>query len=543
MALYHTYRPQRFADVVGQEHIIQTITNQIRMGKIAHAYLFFGPRGVGKTTLARLIAKAINCPKASDSDIEPDNTSTSAIEISESRSLDVIEIDAASHTGVDHVREHIIENAQFRPTSLQYKVFIIDEVHMLSTSAFNALLKTLEEPPDHVIFILATTELHKIPDTIISRCQRFTFHKLSHTILESYIQDIAKKEGFTLDTDVIHSIIAKSDGCARDALSILDQLLATGTTHITADIASIVLPVSHIEDTLEFLTVLLQKQLDSSFEALCAYIEKGFSSSSLLQETIELLRVVLVVQSGSTRTDRLQEFSDNTKTRIQSLANQSSIKDTVCLLDILLKRYAEIKTSPLPQLPVEMAIAEWCTIHIQASQKVPTDSQPLSPTTASPISHMSEQRHPPSSTSSSEDNISLIPKNYKAESVLSTPVVDTPGTTPSVCTLDQAKQYWEQCIARIEQESPSLVFILKMTDIHTITGSCWYLHVQYTFHKDKLVEVATKKKIEAYLTDIVGFPLSIEVQVNEATVSSSLPNSPNAAIHELAAAFGGDVVA
>jgi DNA polymerase-3 subunit gamma/tau len=177
--LYRKYRPQKFTDLVGQEYIVQTITNEIKLEHLAHAYLFSGPRGVGKTTLARLLAKAVNCSNRAKDTFEPCEECSSCQEITLGRNVDVIEIDAASQTGVDNVRENIIENAQYKPTKSPYKVFIIDEVHMLSTSAFNALLKTLEEPPAHCIFVLATTELHKLPATILSRCERFNFKKNS----------------------------------------------------------------------------------------------------------------------------------------------------------------------------------------------------------------------------------------------------------------------------------------------------------------------------------------------------------------------------
>src|SRR3989344_5558425 len=176
--LYRKYRPQTFAEVVGQNHIKTTLQNELEKDKIAHAYLFSGPRGLGKTTMARLFAKAVNCLTRKSGQSEPCNQCNSCQEVITGRSLDVIEIDAASHTGVDNVRENIIENSRFTPTSRKFKVFIIDEVHMLSTSAFNALLKTLEEPPEHAIFILATTEIHKVPETIVSRCQHFDFHKV-----------------------------------------------------------------------------------------------------------------------------------------------------------------------------------------------------------------------------------------------------------------------------------------------------------------------------------------------------------------------------
>jgi DNA polymerase-3 subunit gamma/tau len=259
MALYHKYRPFTFSEIVGQKHVTKTLKNQLKEDNFAHAYLFSGPRGVGKTTTARILAKALNCPTKEESEVEPDNSTQCCKEINNSRSIDVIEIDAASHTGVQNVREQIIENAQFQPTKLDYKVFIIDEVHMLSKSAFNALLKTLEEPPEHVVFVLATTEPDELPDTIISRCQRFDFKKIPHEELKDYLLEICKKEDIEIPDSILDRIIDKSDGCVRDAISLLDQLNAASEEKITEESAAIVLPKSKNEDALEFLNILIAK--------------------------------------------------------------------------------------------------------------------------------------------------------------------------------------------------------------------------------------------------------------------------------------------
>src|SRR5690242_6333091 len=225
--LYRKYRPKTFADVAGQEHVKAVLKNEAAAGRAAHSYLFAGPRGVGKTSLARIFAKALNCvSRAKDGD--PCGVCEACQEIAEGRALDVIEIDAASHTGVDNVREEIVEHARFAPAKLAWKVFIIDEVHMLSTSAFNALLKTLEEPPDKVVFILATTELHKLPATVISRCQRFDFRRIDQAALTARLKGLAEKEGYAVDADVLETIARSSDGCLRDAESLLSQLLALG---------------------------------------------------------------------------------------------------------------------------------------------------------------------------------------------------------------------------------------------------------------------------------------------------------------------------
>ena len=245
LALYRKYRPKTFAEVSDQAHIVGTIQNQLCSGKLAHAYLFCGPRGVGKTTIARLLSKVANCEALKDA--EPCLSCASCKEIEAGSAMDLIEIDAASHTGVDHVREMIIDNVRFRPAACKMKVFIIDEVHMLSTSAFNALLKTLEEPPAYALFILATTELHKVPETIISRCQRFDFHRIPTDVLVERLASITKSEKAKLSKDVLEEIARRSEGCLRDAESLLGQVLAV-------DDPSLVLPASCAADVLAFLT-------------------------------------------------------------------------------------------------------------------------------------------------------------------------------------------------------------------------------------------------------------------------------------------------
>ena len=221
-ALYLRYRPQTFEDVVGQKHVAVTLRNALRQDRIGHAYLFTGPRGTGKTSTARILAKAVNC-LAEDVDARPDNACPICTAINQGRLMDLIEIDAASNTSVDDVRA-LIEKVAFAPSEARYKVYVIDEVHMLSTSAFNALLKTLEEPPAHVIFVLATTEPHKIPATILSRCQRFDFHRISTRQISEHLAEIARREGMTVSPEALGIIARSATGSMRDAISLLTEV-------------------------------------------------------------------------------------------------------------------------------------------------------------------------------------------------------------------------------------------------------------------------------------------------------------------------------
>ena len=358
VSLYQKYRPQTWKDVCDQQHIKVTLQHQIERNQIAHAYLFVGPRGVGKTTLARLMAKAINCEQRKKGSGEPCNACPSCARIQAQQSFDIVEIDAASNTGVDHVREHILASAEVSAGHGTYRVFIIDEVHMLSTAAFNAMLKMLEEPPSHVIFILATTELHKVPATIISRCQRFDFKRVPADGMRKRLEILTKAEGVSVEGDVLSAIVEQADGSLRDAESILGQVLALGVKNITFDEASLVIPRSNRASAAKLVEMIAKKQTAEAITFVNTLVEEGVSVKVFIGDCIAWLRALLLLQVG----DRLDAMSRDSVGELHELLQEQAqlltTAEVTGLIDILLRRQNTLADSPLPQLPLEMAIIE-----------------------------------------------------------------------------------------------------------------------------------------------------------------------------------------
>ena len=554
MALYHKYRPQNFSDVTGQQYIIKTVTNQITNNKATHAYLFCGPRGVGKTTIARLIAKSLNCEKRKDKNFEPCNDCASCSEITSGRAIDVIEVDAASHTGVDNVRENIIDNAQFKPSKSKFKVFIIDEVHMLSTNAFNALLKTLEEPPSHVIFILATTELHKIPETIVSRCQKYQFQKVGYEILKNHLQNISKQEGVKIDDRVIDRIINKSDGCVRDAMSLLDQLMATGEKHITDESTSVVLPTSHVEDTLAFVSALISKDGKKSFEVLSDTLDNGVRVLQFVYDSLELLRAIMVIQATGVFSGIGIDLTDTAQEKLKELSQKVSSKELINLIDILMKRLAEIKKSHIAHLPIEMGIVEFCFVgneekmvsNAQLSSAVEKNSDVAIINKQLTNSIIKNDENPlielgVKSVNTSDDKKKSPDENVKIGNKKIAqdfdPIKIGGYKGENVCSVEDVQSKWHDCVSHVEHQSPSLVFILKMAKIAGVDGNTVNLSVQYDFHRDKLMDHTCKLCIEEALSKFLKSPVGINVVVNK-----DEENEKQKELQEMADAFGGEVV-
>ncbi len=291
-ALYRAYRPQSFEEVAGQKHIVKTLKNALENNKIAHAYLFCGPRGTGKTTMAKLFAKALNCEEGIGHQC---NKCSNCIEVTEGSHPDVIEIDAASNNGVEQVRE-LIDKVNYLPLKGKYKVYIIDEVHMMTDNAFNALLKTLEEPPSHVIFILATTEPHNILPTIISRCQRYDFTKVSDADIFERMVEILQKENITYEDNAVNAIISLADGGVRDALSILDQILAYSGSSLKEDDVYVLFGLASLDEKISFLKAIYNGDVSSCLKKINAFSQGGVDLKRLTSDLLDILKDVLIIK-------------------------------------------------------------------------------------------------------------------------------------------------------------------------------------------------------------------------------------------------------
>ncbi len=354
LSLYRKYRPEVFADVVGQEHVEKTLINAISEGAVAHAYLFCGPRGTGKTTSARLLAKALLCESAQNG--QPDGTCPQCLEIAQGTHPDVFELDAASRTGVDNVREEIIGRVGFAPTRGRFKVYIIDEVHMLSTAAFNALLKTLEEPPEHVVFVLCTTDPHKVPETIQSRCQRFDFRRFSVEEIVGYLERISKGEGFEYEPEALEFIAAKSAGGMRDATTALEQVGVYTEGKITLDEATRMFGQIDIAALFEIAGYIAQRDTPSCFVWVNDLVGRGVDLSQFARDLAAHLRNLYVTAITGGENGIVACTAAQLERYRQQATEFGGVDRLARALDICGALVAELRNSSDARLSVEIAM-------------------------------------------------------------------------------------------------------------------------------------------------------------------------------------------
>lgn len=358
------YRPIRFSDVVGQEHVSNTLKNAIQTGHLAHAFLFCGPRGVGKTTCARILAKVLNCQQPTP-DLDACDTCSSCKAFNEQASFNIVELDAASNNSVEHIRA-LIEQVRFQPQQGKYKIFIIDEVHMLSQQAFNAFLKTLEEPPPYAIFILATTEKHKIIPTILSRCQIFDFKRIQVPEIAAHLQFICEEENIQAEPDALHIIAQKADGALRDALSIFDRMVSFSANQITYQDVIENLNILDYDYFFKVVDALLVENVSEVLLILDDVLRKGFDNDLFINGLAEHLRNLLVCQDPGTL--KLLESGDALRQRYTAQAQLSSPAFLVTALQIANDCDINYKTARNKRLHVEMALIKMA--YIQRAARV-----------------------------------------------------------------------------------------------------------------------------------------------------------------------------
>ena len=514
-ALYLRYRPQTFEDVVGQKHVSETLRNALRQDRIGHAYLFTGPRGTGKTSTARILAKAVNC-LADDVSERPDNTCAICTAINQGRLMDLIEIDAASNTSVDDVRS-LIEKVAFSPSEARYKVYVIDEVHMLSTSAFNALLKTLEEPPAHVIFILATTEPHKIPATILSRCQRFDFHRITTRDISSHLGDIAQREGLEVTPDALAIIARSATGSMRDAISLLDQIAAYGHTQIDDDLVREVLGMVSGLAIADFVDALAVGDPAKVLTQLHDLIDKGVELSQLINQLIDQLRTLLLLNVG--KDPSLVDLPDSLLATAQKQAQKFTAPQLLHTIRSFTEAGQALKTPFAGYLPVELALLDALNIGEPVVVAPPSTHTVAAKASPKPATQRTTPTKPASERPTSSKRAPSQPPRAKKGSV------EPPLSAPSSPPLDPGSAgLWRQLLRNIRRINPRLQALLRSGEPAGVRDGNLYIRFRHDFHREQVG--AEIDQVNKALSEVAGRPMRAIILGEGENIPSDAPTDP-----------------
>ena len=506
-ALYRKWRSRTFDEVVGQEHVTQTLRNALRDGRVAHAYLFSGPRGTGKTSTARILAKALNCTAPEGQ--RPCDVCPTCVAISEGRMLDLIEIDAASNNSVDDIRE-LREKVGFRPSEGSYKIYIIDEVHMLSNSAFNALLKTLEEPPPHARFVLATTEPHKIPATVHSRCQRFDFRRIPVAEITAHLRHIATEEEVSVEDAALTAIARSAQGCMRDAISLFDQMTSYGSDVISADQVHQVLGSVASQSVSAFVDALAAQDVSVGLHLIHKLLLDGASLQEFTAQVVEHLRGVMLLQMTGD-SGLLDDRAPETVKRMESQARQLAQPQTLFAIKRFGEAIAELKGGLQPQLPLELALVE--VIRGPANLVVQTVAPAAAPAQAAQPAQSAPTR--PASTPAKSE---ATPPPPPAQSVAAPP---PPLDQAAVANL---RGQWNEVLAVVRERVgiKQQAALRAVRDIAIGENAIALAFGNNKFAKDMISEPTTLAQVSAVLAQFIGRQVTLECQEGEhATLSAA----------------------
>ena len=504
--LYRDYRPQNFTEVLGQNHIKITLQNEISANKLAQAFLFCGPRAVGKTTLARVLAKTVNCQNRKDHEYEPCNKCDSCISITAGKNLDVVEIDAASNTGVDNVRENIISFSRLTPTNSKFKVFVIDEVHMLSISAFNALLKIIEEPPTYVIFILCTTEIQKVPLTIISRCERFDFKRISVADIVKKLSLIASAEKIEIDSEVLEAVARRSGGHLRDAESLLGQIFSLGDKKITLEQAELVIPHYNSNEAVDLLDHLSRKDAAKAVSLVNSLVDTGVNLRNFTGELVALLRKIMLNKVSPSLTDNLGlNLGESLEIKINEISGSLSWDQIIIFTKRFLEAYNDNKNPLISQLPLELAIIDLCFSAPKENilSNVPAGASRVASGTVNNFKTAPIKKESEVLKNETTNNTNISSAVSRANNV--------------VINLDQVDvlEKWPEFLVKIKKYNHSLSFVLQNCQPQNIKNNHLCLIFKYKFHQDRVNDIAIKSIVENTLAEVFGSSLSLSSIVDD----------------------------
>jgi len=505
LSLYRKYRPRSFAEIVGQRHVTQTLANAVKANRIAHAYLFCGPRGTGKTTTARALAAALNCEKGPTA--EPCGECEACRRINSGNALDVIEIDAASNRGIDEIRE-LRERVGLAAATARMKVYIIDEVHMLTGEAFNAFLKTLEEPPAHVVFVLATTEPHRVLPTILSRCQRFDFHRIGLRDLETVLAEIAEKEELTLDPKALSILAHAADGSFRDALTLLDQAIAYAEGDITAEVVTEILGGIDFGLLADMTDILSRRDLGEALSRLDKVVADGKDLRQLVIELIGHYRNLLLLRVDRRGREAIA-LPEELAQRAEAQARALSPEEIVRVLDLLAEADRELRFTSQPRLIVELAVARVCQLGAAEAAAAPSES------VAAPTTDKAEgrrRRTPEAESEAASGAEEGVPAEVSEKST-------------GALELGEIKARWDEVIAQLRgmKRTAEAAFLRDAEPVALEDGKLT-LRFEHQFHHDQMNEKrrdVTASAVERVFGDKVRVACSM---------GSEQPNpDPNAA--------------